>query len=165
MAKNSSFDVVSSVDMQEVDNAINQTVKEISQRYDFKNSKSNLELEGDTIKVTSDDEYKLGAVIDILQSKVIKRGIDLKSLDYGKVETAGGGTVRQLITIKQGISKEKGKEVVAAIKNSKLKVQAQIMDDQVRVTGKNKDDLQQVIQLLKEGDFDQPLQFTNFRSN
>ncbi|MDW7674136.1 MAG: YajQ family cyclic di-GMP-binding protein [Bacillota bacterium] len=164
MAKGCSFDVVSEVDLQEVDNAVNQTVKEISQRYDFKNSKAKLELEGDEIKIIADDDYKLTAVIDVLQSKVIKRGIDLKSLDYGKVESASGGTVRQVVKVKQGISKEKGKEVVAAIKESKLKVQAQIMDDQVRVTGKNKDDLQEVIQLLRESDFDQPLQFTNFRS-
>jgi uncharacterized protein YajQ (UPF0234 family) len=164
VSKSCSFDVVSQVDMQEVDNAVNQTAKEISQRYDFKNSKSSIELEGEEIKIIADSDYKLGAVVDVLQSKIIKRGIDLKSLDYGKVEPASGGTVRQVVKVKQGISKEKGKEVVAIIKNSKLKVQAQIMDDQVRVTGKNKDDLQEVIQLLKQEDFDQPLQFTNFRS-
>lgn len=164
MAKNCSFDVVSIVDLQEVDNAVNQTEREISQRYDFKNSKSTISLEGEDIKIIADDDYKLSAVIDILQSKIIKRGIELSALDYGKAEAASGGTVRQIIKIKQGISKEIGKDVVAAIKNSKLKVQAQIMDDQVRVTGKNKDDLQEVIQLLKEGDFGQPLQFNNFRS-
>ncbi|MBS4025976.1 MAG: YajQ family cyclic di-GMP-binding protein [Clostridia bacterium] len=164
MSKSCSFDVVSQVDMQEVDNAVNQTAKEISQRYDFKNSKSSIELEGEEIKIIADDDYKLGAVVDVLQSKIIKRGIDLKSLDYGKAESASGGTVKQTVKVKQGISKEKGKEVVAIIKNSKMKVQAQIMDDQVRITGKNKDDLQEAIQLLKQGDFDQPLQFTNFRS-
>jgi uncharacterized protein YajQ (UPF0234 family) len=164
VSKSCSFDVVSQVDMQEVDNAVNQTAKEISQRYDFKNSKSSIELEGEEIKIIADDDYKLGAVVDVLQSKIIKRGIDLKSLDYGKAESASGGTVKQTVKVKQGISKEKGKEVVAIIKNSKMKVQAQIMDDQVRITGKNKDDLQEAIQLLKQGDFDQPLQFTNFRS-
>lgn len=164
MSKSCSFDVVSQVDMQEVDNAVNQTVKEISQRYDFKNSKSTIELDGEDIKIIADDDYKLGAVVDILQSKILKRGIDLKSLDYGKAEDASGGTVKQIVKIKQGISKERAKDVVAAIKDSKIKVQAQIMDDQVRVTGKNKDDLQQVIQMLKAGDFDVPLQFTNFRS-
>lgn len=164
MAKNSSFDVVSEVDMQEVDNAVNQTVKEISQRYDFKGSKSSLELEGKVIKIITDDEYKLKSVVDILQSKIIKRGIDLKTLDYGKVEPASGGLVKQDVNIQEGITKEKGKELVAAIKATKIKVQAQIMDDQVRVTGKNKDDLQEIISLLKEGDYGVPLQFTNFRS-
>ena len=159
-----SFDIVSKVEMQEVDNAVNQTVKEISQRYDFKGSKSEVTLEKEAIKVLADDDFRLKAIIDILQSKCIKRGISLKSLDYGKAENASGGMVRQAIAIKQGIAKEKGKELCAIIKETKLKVQAQIQDDQVRVTGKNIDDLQEVIKLLKGKDLDVELQFVNFRS-
>lgn len=164
MAKDCSFDIVSDVDMQEVDNAVNQTAKEISQRFDFRNSKSSIVLEGEEIKLIGDDDYKLNSIIDILQTKIIKRSVSLKSLDYGKIESASHGTVRQVIKIKKGISKEKGKEVVAAIKDTKLKVQAQLMDDQVRVSGKNKDDLQQVIAKLKQVDLDVDLQFVNFRS-
>jgi uncharacterized protein YajQ (UPF0234 family) len=158
-----SFDVVSTVDMQEVDNAVNQAVKEIGQRYDFKGSKSSITLEKDGLKVISDDDYKLKAVIDVLQSKLMKRGISIKALDYGKVEPAAGGTVRQMITIQQGISKEKGKEINAAIKESKIKVQSQIQDEQVRVTGKNRDDLQEAIALLKAKDLGIDMQFVNFR--
>lgn len=164
MAKDCSFDVVSEVDMQEVDNAVNQAKKEIGTRYDFRGSKCSLEFEGESIKVLADDEYKLGAVIDILQSKMVKRNVSLKSLDYGKVEPASGGTVRQIVTLKKGISKETAKDVVKNIKNAKLKVTAQIMEDQVRVSGKDKDDLQAVIQLLKGQDFPVDLQFVNFRS-
>lgn len=164
MAKDCSFDIVSDVDMQEVDNAVNQTAKEISQRFDFRNSKSSIVLEGEEIKLIGDDDYKLNSIIDILQTKIIKRNVSLKSLDYGKIESASHGTVRQVIKIKKGISKEKGKEVVAAIKDTKLKVQVQLMDDQVRVSGKNKDDLQQVIAKLKQVDLDVDLQFVNFRS-
>lgn len=158
-----SFDIVSKVDMQEVDNAVNQAIKEISQRYDFKGSKSEISQEKDMIKVLADDDYKLKAVIDVLQSRLIKRNISIKSLIYGKIEPASGGMVRQLITVQQGISKEKGKEIVAAIKASKLKVQGQIQDDQVRVSGKNRDDLQTAIQLLKDKDLDIEMQFVNFR--
>ncbi len=158
-----SFDIVSKVDMQEVDNAVNQTVKEIGQRYDFKGSKAEISREGDAIKVLGDDDYKLKAVVDVLQSKFIKRGISIKSLQYGKVEQASGGMARQLITVQQGISKEKGKEIIAVIKESKIKVQAQIQDDQVRVTGKNRDDLQEAIQLLKGKDLGVEMQFGNFR--
>lgn len=164
MAKDCSFDVVSEVNMQEVDNGVNQAKKEISQRFDFRGSKSSIELIDDQIKVLSDDDFKLQSVIDIICSKMVKRGISLKNLEYGKIEPAAQGTVRQMITIKKGISKEKSKEIVAAIKTSKLKVQAQIMDDQVRVSGKNKDDLQAVIDLLRQGDFGIELQFVNFRS-
>ncbi len=164
MAKDCSFDIVSDVDMQEVDNAVNQTAKEIGQRFDFRNSKASIVLEGGEIKLIGDDEYKLNSMIDILQSKMIKRNVSLKSLDYGKVEAASHGTARQVIKLKKGISKEKGKDVVAAIKDTKLKVQAQLMDDQVRVSGKNKDDLQQVMAKLKQLDFDIDLQFVNFRS-
>ena len=159
-----SFDIVSKVDMQEVDNAVNQTVKEIIQRYDFKGSKSEVTLEQNTVKILADDDFRLKAIVDILQSKFIKRGLSLKALEYGKAETASGGMVRQIITVQQGISKEKGKIVCAHIKESKLKVQAQIQDDQVRVTGKNIDDLQEVIQLMKGKDVGVELQFINFRS-
>lgn len=158
-----SFDIVSKIDMQEVDNAVNQAVKEISQRYDFKGSKSEITQEKDAVKVLADDDFKLKAVIDVLQSKFIKRNISIKSLQYGKVEPASGGMVRQIITIQQGISKEKGKEIIAIVKESKLKVQAQIQDDQVRVTGKNRDDLQSVIQLLKGKELDIEMQYVNFR--
>lgn len=161
-----SFDIVSKVDMQEVDNAVNQTLKEISQRYDFKGTKSEvtLEKENNSIKVLADDDFRLKAIIDILQSKFIKRGISVKALQYGKAETASGGMVRQIITIQQGISKEKGKEINTIIKETKLKVQSQIQEDQVRVTGKNIDDLQEVIKLLKEKDLGVEMQFVNFRS-
>ena len=158
-----SFDIVSKVDMQEVDNAVNQAVKEIGQRYDFKGSKAEVSRENEAIKVLADDDYKLKAVIDVLQSKFLKRGISIKALQYGKVEAASGGMVRQLITVQQGISKEKGKEIIAAIKESKIKVQAQIQDEQVRVTGKNRDDLQEAIALLKGTDLDVEMQFVYFR--
>jgi len=158
-----SFDIVSKVDMQEVDNAVNQAVKEIGQRYDFKGSKSQVTLEKDAIRILADDDFRLKAIVDILQSKFIKRGISPKALQYGKAEPASGGMVRQIVTIQQGISKEKGKEVVAVIKDTKLKVQGQIQDDQVRVTGKNRDDLQEVIRTLKGKDLGIELQFVNFR--
>ncbi|QSV46437.1 YajQ family cyclic di-GMP-binding protein [Geobacter benzoatilyticus] len=158
-----SFDIVSKVDMQEVDNAVNQAVKEIGQRYDFKGSKSEVTLEKDSIKVLADDDFRLKAIVDILQSKFVKRGISPKALQYGKAESASGGMVRQIISIQQGISKEKGKEVVAVIKDTKLKVQGQIQDDQVRVTGKNRDDLQDAIRTLKGKDLGIELQFVNFR--
>jgi len=158
-----SFDIVSKVDMQEVDNAVNQAVKEIAQRYDFKGSKCSITPEKDSVKILADDDYKLKAVVDVLQSKFLKRSISIKALQYGKVEPASGGMVRQIITVQQGISKEKAKDIIAAIKEAKLKVQAQIQDDQVRVTGKNRDDLQDAIQLLKGKDLDVEMQFLNFR--
>jgi uncharacterized protein YajQ (UPF0234 family) len=158
-----SFDIVSKVDMQEVNNAVNQASKEISQRYDFKGSKSEITQEKESVKILADDDFKLKAVVDILQSKFIKRGISLKSIKYDKPESASGGMVRQTITIQQGIAKEKGKELVAVIKESKLKVQGQIQEDQVRVTGKNRDDLQETIQMLKGKDLDIEMQFVNFR--
>lgn len=164
MAKDCSFDVVSEVDMQEVDNAVNQAKKEITTRYDFRNSKAEISLEGDTIKLLADDEYKLGAIIDVLKGKMVKRNVALKNLDYGKVEPASGATVRQIVTIKKGISKEVAKDVVKLIKNMKLKVTAQIMEDQVRVAGKDKDQLQEVIGMLKQQDLPVELQFVNFRS-
>jgi len=158
-----SFDIVSQIDMQEVDNAVNQTVKEITQRYDFKNSKSEVTLEKDSIKILADDDFRLKAIIDILQSKCIKRGVSLKALNHGSVESASGGLVRQIVTLQQGISKEKGKEILAVIKETKLKVQGQIQEDQVRVTGKNIDDLQEIIKLLKGKDLGVEMQFINFR--
>lgn len=164
MAKDCSFDVVSEVDMQEVDNAVNQAKKEIGTRYDFRGSKAEINLEGDTIKIIGDDEYKLNAIIDVLKGKMVKRNVAVKNLDYGKVEPASGATVRQVITIKKGITKENAKEVVKAIKNMKLKVQASIQENQVRVSGKDKDDLQAVIQMLKQLDVPVELQFVNFRS-
>lgn len=164
MAKDCSFDVVSEVDMQEVDNAVNQTTKEINQRFDFRGSKASVTLDGIEIKVVAADDYKLKNVVDILQAKVIKRGISLKNLDYGKVESGFSGTARQIIKIKKGIDKENAKDVISSLKNSKIKVQAQLMDDQVRVSGKNKDDLQNAIAHLRQGDFNIELQFVNFRS-
>lgn len=164
MAKDCSFDVVSEVDMQEVDNAVNQAIKEIGTRYDFRGSKSEISLEGDTIKLIGDDEYKLGAVVDVLKGKMVKRNVSIKNLEFGKVEPASGATVRQLVTIKKGISQENAKKVTKAIKDMKIKVQASIEGDQVRVSGKDKDDLQAVIQMLKNLDVPVELQFTNFRS-
>jgi len=158
-----SFDVVSIVDPQEIDNAINQARKEIQQRYDFKNTKTAIELEENSIRVVSDDDYKVKAVVDILQSKLVRRGVSLKALVYGAIEPAAGGLSKQAITVQQGIETEKARRIVKLIKDSKLKVQSQIQGDQVRVTGKKRDDLQAAIQLLKAQDLDLPLQFINFR--
>ncbi|MCI5837392.1 MAG: YajQ family cyclic di-GMP-binding protein [Veillonellaceae bacterium] len=163
MAKESSFDVVSNVDMQEVDNAVNQAKKEILTRYDFRGSKSSIEVVDNTIVLIGDDDFKLKAVQEILRGKMVKRGIALKNLAEGKVEPAAGATVRQVWTIRQGLSAEHAKEVTKCIKNAKLKVTAQIMGDQVRVAGKDKDTLQEVIQLLKQQDFPVELQFVNYR--
>lgn len=163
MAKDSSFDVVSQVDMQEMDNSVNQVKKEIAQRYDFRGSDASIELGDKEIKLAAEDDYKLGALIDMLRARMAKRGIPLRCLELGKVEPAAKGTVRQTITIKQGISKEVGKKIQAAIKATKLKVNAQLQDDQVRVSGAKKDDLQAVIQTLKAGDFGVDLQFINLR--
>jgi len=159
-----SFDIVSKVDMQEVDNAINQTVKEIAQRYDFKGSKSEVTLEKETVKILADDDFRLKAIVEILQAKFIKRNISPKALQYGKIEEASGSMVRQIVTLQVGISKEKAKEIGAVIKESKLKVQSQIQEDQLRVTGKNIDDLQEIIAVLKAKDLDIEMQFVNFRS-
>lgn len=164
MAKDCSFDIVSEVDMQEMDNAVNQAKKEISQRYDFKGSKAEMTLETDSLKLSAEDEYKINAMLDVLRGKMIKRSVPIKALDPGKMESAFGGTVRMVVKLQKGISKEKAKDVTAFIKDLKLKVQAQIMDDQVRVTGAKRDDLQLVMQKLKEKDFGIDLQFINFRS-
>ena len=165
MAQQNSFDIVSQVDMQEVDNALNQGRKEISQRYDFKNSKTSIDLDQKEkhISIVSDDEFRLKAVIDIVQSKLVKRGVSLKALKYGKVEPAAGGTVRQTVSLQVGIDKDDARTVVKLIKDSKIKVQAQIMDDQIRVSGKDKDDLQAVIKLLRDTDLSFAVQFVNYR--
>jgi uncharacterized protein YajQ (UPF0234 family) len=164
MAAENSFDIVSKIDMAEVTNAVTQTLKEIGQRFDFKGSKSNITQEKDALVIVSDDEYKLKSVIDILQTKLVKRQVPIKNLSFGKMEAALSGTVRQKLTLQQGIPTDKAKELVKAIKDSKIRVQASIQADQVRVTGKNRDDLQSVIQLLKGKEFSLELQFTNYRS-
>ncbi|SHJ51630.1 hypothetical protein SAMN02745165_02563 [Malonomonas rubra DSM 5091] len=159
-----SFDIVSKVDLQEVDNAINQATKEIGQRYDFKGTTNELTLENETLTILAADDYKLQAIKDIIIAKLVRRKVSPKCFDYGKEEPASHGAVRVKASIQQGISKEKGKEIVKLIKNTKLKVQAQIMDDQVRVTGKKIDDLQAVMQELKGKDLGIELQFENMRS-
>jgi hypothetical protein len=165
MAQEFSFDVVSKVDLQEVLNAVQQASKEIATRFDFRGSKSKIEWNEKelTLTLTSDDEGKLKSVKDILETRLVKRGVAVKSLDYQKVEPAAMGTVRQLVKIQQGIASEKAKEIVKTIKDRKLKVQAAIQGDQVRVSGRAKDDLQEVMALLRAGDFGVPLQFTNYR--
>ncbi|KMP10328.1 hypothetical protein UZ36_07970 [Candidatus Nitromaritima sp. SCGC AAA799-C22] len=165
MAKSCSFDIVSEVDLSEVQNAVNQAVMEIRQRYDFKGSKSGITLESKEKQLTlaSDDEHKLKSVVDILQGKLVRRKVSLKALDYGTVEPAAASTVRQVVKIQQGIPQDKGKEIVKFVKTLGLKVQGQIMDDQVRVSGKNRDDLQSVIAALKEKDFDIAMNFINYR--
>jgi uncharacterized protein YajQ (UPF0234 family) len=165
MAENT-FDIVSKVDLQEVSNAIQNALKEIHTRFDLKDSKSDIQLEGkDAIILSSVDEYKLKAVNDILQGKLVKRGVPLKALTYGAVEPAAGSTARQKITMQQGISTEKAREIVKVIKDSKKKVQASIQGDSVRVSGKDRDTLQAVIALLRGRDFGIDMQFTNYRSN
>ena len=165
MADQFSFDVVSEVDMQEVKNALDQTMKELRQRFDFKGSKSDLTLKEKEkeLVVISDDEYKLKAVLDIFKAKCVKRQISLKALNYGKVDQALGGTVRQAIAIQTGIIAEKAKSIVKEIKEKKFKAQAQIQNEQVRVQSKNKDELQAVIAFLKQQDFGIDLQFVNYR--
>src|SRR5438105_12083915 len=160
-----SFDVVSKIDLNEVSNAIQQALKEIHTRFDLKDSRSNIELEKDAIVLHSADEYKLKAVNDILQQKLVKRGVSLKGLTYGAVEPAAGGTVRQKITMQQGIPIEKARDIVKLIKNSKKKVQASIQGDLVRISGKDRDTLQDIIALLRQQDFGIDMQFTNYRSN
>lgn len=163
MPQDFSFDIVSKTEMQEVANAVQQAQKELAQRFDFKGSKSSIELSGEEIVLISDDEGKLRSVKDILESKLVKRHVALKALDYQKLENAQMGTVRQRAKIVQGIETEKAKAIVKAIKDAKVKVQASIQSDQVRVVGRSKDDLQKAIALVKENDFGIPLQFTNYR--
>ncbi len=158
-----SFDVVSQVDRQEVDNAVNQTRKEVSQRYDFKGTKTEIRVEEDSLQIVSDDDFKVKAVVDVLQSKLVRRGISLKALVYGDIQPAAGGLAKQTITVQQGIDADKARSIVKHVKDAKLKVQSQVQGDQVRISGKKRDDLQAVIQLLKAEDFGLPLQFINYR--
>ncbi|HEX9256380.1 MAG TPA: YajQ family cyclic di-GMP-binding protein [Candidatus Angelobacter sp.] len=165
MAADNSFDIVSKVDLQEVSNAIQNALKEIHTRFDLKDSKSDIQLEGkEALVLSSADEYKLKAVTDILQSKLVKRGVPIKALSYGTVEPAAGSSVRQKITMQQGIPIEKAREIVKLIKDSKKKVQASIQGDTVRVSGKDRDALQEIIALLKGHDFGIDMQFTNYRN-
>jgi uncharacterized protein YajQ (UPF0234 family) len=163
LASESSFDVVSRVDPQELDNALNQARKEIENRFDFKHSKTSIESDGKKITLISDDELKMRNVVDIVQSKATKRGIDIKAFEFGAVEPAAGSTVRQVISLRTGIPKEKSKALMEKIKSLKLKVSAQYQDEQIRVSGKSKDDLQKVMAALRSMEFDLPLQFTNYR--
>jgi uncharacterized protein YajQ (UPF0234 family) len=164
MAADNSFDIVSDVDFMEASNAVQQAMKEIRQRFDFKGSASDIVLDKETMTLVSDDEAKLKSVVDILQGKLVKRGVSLRSMEYGKIEPAAKGTVRQVVTIQKGIATEKAKEIVKFIKGTGIRVQAQIQEDQVRVSGKKRDDLQAIIQAVKGHDFGLDLQFTNFRS-
>jgi len=159
----SSFDVVSTVDMQEMKNAIGQAMKEITTRFDLKGTGSNIELQAEQVVLTSNDEFKLKAVRDVLEGRLVKRGVPLKALTFGPMEKALGGTTRQAITMQKGIPSEKAREIVKMIKGSKLKVQAAIQGDQVRISGKNKDDLQSVMRMLKDTDLGIDMQFTNYR--
>jgi uncharacterized protein YajQ (UPF0234 family) len=165
MATENSFDIVSKVDLQEVSNAIQNALKEIHTRFDLKDSKSDIQLEGkEALVLSSADEYKLKAVTDILQSKLVKRGVPIKALSYGTVEAAAGSSVRQKITMQQGIPIEKAREIVKVVKDSKKKVQASIQGDTVRVSGKDRDALQEIIALLRGHDFGIDMQFTNYRN-
>ena len=165
MAQQNSFDIVSQVDRAEVTNAIHQTIKEVRQRFDFKGSNANVALEEHDLVLSAEDETKLRNMNDIFQQKLVRRGVPLKALSYGTVEPAAGGTVRQRVQIQQGIPQEKAKDIVKFIKDSKAKVQASIQGDTVRVSGKDRDTLQQVIAGLKAKDFGINMQFTNYRSN
>ncbi len=166
MAADNSFDVVSKVDMQEVKNAVEQATKEVNARFDLKNSKSKIDIEGtETIQLASQDEYTLKAVIEILSQKLVKRGVSLKNLEYEKLEPASNSSVRQKIKLKQGIESDSAKKITALVKDSKLKAQASIQGDTVRIVSKDRDVLQQIMAKLRAGDFGVDLQFTNFRSN
>ncbi|MBC7900845.1 MAG: YajQ family cyclic di-GMP-binding protein [Saprospiraceae bacterium] len=165
MAKENSFDIVSKTDYAELTNALNQTNKEISQRFDFKGSKAKVELQDKDMMMSAEDDTRLRNMNDILQSKILKRGISLKALDYQTVEPAAGGTVRQAVKVQQGIPIEKAKEVVKFIKDAKFKVQASIQGETVRVSGKDRDTLQEVMAKLKGNDFGIDMQFDNYRSN
>jgi cyclic-di-GMP-binding protein len=165
MADEHSFDIVSQVDMQEVSNAVQQTEKEMSQRFDFKGSKSTIELnkEKGEITLTADDEYKLKSLTEILRNKLVKRAVSLKALSFGKIEKAAGDMVRQVVSLQQGLSPERAKDMVKLIKEMKIKVQSEIQKDQVRVRAKKIDDLQTVITMLKGKDFDFHIEFINYR--
>ncbi|MEO6836129.1 MAG: YajQ family cyclic di-GMP-binding protein [Candidatus Tumulicola sp.] len=163
MPTDSSFDVVSRIDRQELDNALNQARKEIENRFDFKHSKTSIESDEKTITLISDDEMKMRNVVDIVQSRAIKRGIDIKAFEFGTLEPAAGTTVRQVIALRAGIPKDKSKVLMEKIKSLKLKVNAQYQDEQIRVSGKSKDDLQKVMAALRAFEFELPLQFVNYR--
>ena len=163
MAQEFSFDIVSKTDMQEVLNAVQQAQKELAQRFDFKGSKSEIDFKDEELVLVSDDEVKLRSVIDIVESKLVKRKVALKSLDYGKIEPAALGTVRQKVKIVQGIETDKAKQIVKAIKDAKVKVQASIQSDQVRVVGRSKDDLQKAMSIVRDQDVGITLQMTNYR--
>jgi hypothetical protein len=163
MAKDNSFDIVCNIDMQMVKNAVQQTMKEIRQRFDFKGTKSAISLEDNNLILLSEDDYRLNSIVDILKTRLHKCEISLKALEFGKIEAAAGGMVRQKITLQQGIPTEKAKEIVKIVKQTKLKVQAQIQKDQVRISGKKRDDLQEIINLLKEKDLNIEMQFVNYR--
>ena len=163
MAKDSSFDIVSEVNMQEVDNALNQASKEITGRFDFKGSNSTIERKENEIIINTTDDFKLENMTDIFEAKLIKRGISPKSFEYGKIESSLGGRVKQIVKIRVGIEKEQAKKITTLIKDKKLKVQAAIQGDAIRVTGKNKDDLQEVIQAIRNEEYDFAIQFTNYR--
>ena len=165
MAKESSFDIASKVDLDEVNNAIHQAMKEVKQRFDFKGSKSEVQLDEVELVLTSDDEYKLQSLTEILQQKLVKRKVPLKALSYGKIESALGATVRQRVSIQQGISSEKAKEINRFIRDTKLKVKSTIQADSVRVSGRDRDTLQKMIALLQEKDFGIDMQFTNYRTH
>jgi uncharacterized protein YajQ (UPF0234 family) len=161
-----SFDIVSKIDLQEVANAIQQTLKEVRTRFDLKDSKSHIELEGkEAIVLSSADDFKLRAVNEVFQQKLVKRGVPLKGLTYGAIEPAAGATVRQRIALQQGIPMEKARAIIKVVKNSKKKVQAAIQGDLVRVSGRDRDTLQEVIALLRATDFGIDMHFTNYRSN
>ncbi|NIK68898.1 MULTISPECIES: YajQ family cyclic di-GMP-binding protein [unclassified Paenibacillus] len=163
MSSESSFDIVSKMDMQELNNAIQQAEREIETRFDFKGSKSSIKLEKEELVVVSDDDFKLESVLDILKSKMVKRGVPIKNLEYGKVESASASTVRQRIKLKSGIDQDNAKKINILIRDSKIKVKSQIQGDQIRVTGKSRDDLQAVMALLRGADLTVELQFTNYR--
>jgi len=163
MATEFSFDIVSKADMQEVKNAVDQVIREIGTRFDFRNSISEIVLDKEKIQLTSDDESRLTALVDVLQSKLIKRGVDIRFLEYGKVEQASKGTVRQEVTITTGLPQDAARKIVKVVKDKGIKASTQMQDNQVRVTSKSKDELQAVINALKDADIEVPLQFTNRR--
>ncbi len=165
MAQQNSFDIVSEVDRAEMTNAINQTIKEVRQRFDFKGSAATVAMEAEELVLTAEDETRLRNMNDIFQQKLVRRGVPLKALNYGEVDPAAGGTVRQRVQIQQGIPQDKAKEVVKFIKDSKAKVQASIQGDVVRVSGKDRDTLQDIIARLKGKDFGIHMQFSNYRTN
>ncbi|NLJ76279.1 MAG: YajQ family cyclic di-GMP-binding protein [Peptococcaceae bacterium] len=164
MAKENTFDIVSRVDMQEVKNSVDQALRELRTRFDFKGSKSDIIFDGEEITLIGDDDFKLRSVVEILETRLIKRGINIKALRYGKIEPAAKDTVRQKLNLIQGIDREQSKIITRLVKNSKLKVQVNIQGEQVRISGKKRDDLQAVINIIKDHEFDIPLQFVNYRT-